>query len=139
MQLRFFRSLLCGIAFVLGCSFLFCGKPKRFRLGWNPADLYRARSAWGLPEEISTNLVIVLDPMLATGGSGIAAIDFLKAQGAKSIKFMCLIASEKGIAAIQKAHPDVDIFAAAYDEKMNDKMYIVPGLGDAGDRLFGTK
>ena len=92
-----------------------------------------------LPEEISTNLVIVLDPMLATGGSGIAAIDFLKEQGAKSIKFMCLIASEKGIAAIQKAHPDVDIFAAAYDEKMNDKMYIVPGLGDAGDRLFGTK
>ena len=76
---------------------------------------------------------------LEKGKVGGSFDDFLKEQGAKSIKFMCLIASEKGIAAIQKAHPDVDIFAAAYDEKMNDKMYIVPGLGDAGDRLFGTK
>ncbi|MFA0815629.1 MAG: uracil phosphoribosyltransferase [Anaerofustis sp.] len=92
-----------------------------------------------LPEEISTNTVIVLDPMLATGGSGIAAINFLKEKGAKSIKFMCLIASEMGISKMKQAHPDVDIYAAAFDEKMNDKMYIVPGLGDAGDRLFGTK
>ncbi len=92
-----------------------------------------------LPDEVNTNLVIVLDPMLATGGSGIAAIDFLKERGADHIKFMCLIASEKGIEAMQKAHPDVDIYAAAFDKEMNDKAYIIPGLGDAGDRLFGTK
>lgn len=92
-----------------------------------------------LPSDIDSTLVIVLDPMLATGGSGIAAIDFLKEKGANHIKFMCLIASDQGIKAMKEAHPDVDIYAAAYDEKMNDKMYIIPGLGDAGDRLFGTK
>ncbi len=92
-----------------------------------------------LPPDIDSNLVIVLDPMLATGGSGIAAINSLKEKGAAHIKFMCLIASEKGIEAMKKAHPDVDIYAAACDEKMNDKAYIVPGLGDAGDRLYATK
>lgn len=92
-----------------------------------------------LPSDIEKREVYVLDPMLATGGSGIAAIKFLKDRGAKSIKFVCLISCPEGIAAMQEAHPDVDIYVASIDEKLNDHAYIVPGLGDAGDRLFGTK
>ena len=92
-----------------------------------------------LPKDINERDVIVVDPMLATGGSGIDAIGLLKSKGAKSLKFMCLIASPIGIEAVQKAHPDVDIFVAKIDEKLNEHGYIVPGLGDAGDRLFGTK
>ena len=92
-----------------------------------------------LPEDISERDVIVLDPMLATGGSASAAIGFLKERGIKNIKFMCLIAAPCGIERLQKDHPDVKIFCAAKDEKLNDNAYIVPGLGDAGDRLFGTK
>lgn len=92
-----------------------------------------------LPTDIEKREVYVLDPMLATGGSGIAAIKFLKDRGAKSIKFVCLISCPEGIAAMQDAHPDVDIYVASIDEKLNDHAYIVPGLGDAGDRLFGTK
>ncbi|MBQ4270260.1 MAG: uracil phosphoribosyltransferase, partial [Clostridiales bacterium] len=82
--------------------------------------------------------VILLDPMLATGGSASAAIGFLKKRGITNIKFMCLIAAPEGIARITEDHPDVRIFCAAKDEKLNDHSYIVPGLGDAGDRLFGT-
>ncbi|QAT41941.1 uracil phosphoribosyltransferase [Aminipila luticellarii] len=92
-----------------------------------------------LPTDIAKRQVFVVDPMLATGGSAIAAIDFIKAKGAKDIIFMCLIASPEGIEALQKAHPDVDIFIAAKDEKLNENAYIIPGLGDAGDRLYGTK
>lgn len=92
-----------------------------------------------LPNDISERELIVVDPMLATGGSAVAAIDSLKKRGAKHIKFMCLIAAPEGVETLQKAHPDVDIFIAALDERLNDKGYIVPGLGDAGDRLFGTK
>lgn len=92
-----------------------------------------------LPTDIEERELIVLDPMLATGGSAIAAIRFLKDRGASTIKFMCLIASPEGIEALQKAHPDVDIYVGNIDEKLNDHAYIVPGLGDAGDRLFGTK
>ncbi|WP_069650561.1 uracil phosphoribosyltransferase [Caloranaerobacter ferrireducens] len=92
-----------------------------------------------LPTDVEERELIVLDPMLATGGSAIAAINFLKDRGANNIKLMCLIAAPEGIEAVQKAHPDVDIYAAAVDEKLNDHAYIVPGLGDAGDRLFGTK
>ena len=77
--------------------------------------------------------------MLATGGSAIAAVDFVKKRGGKDISFMCLIAAPEGIDALEKAHPDVDIFIAAKDEKLNENAYIVPGLGDAGDRIFGTK
>lgn len=82
---------------------------------------------------------LVLDPMLATGGSAIAAINFMKERGVKKIKFLCLIAAPYGVEKLQEAHPDVDIFVASIDEKLNDHCYIVPGLGDAGDRLFGTK
>ncbi|HCJ56804.1 MAG TPA: uracil phosphoribosyltransferase, partial [Clostridiaceae bacterium] len=83
--------------------------------------------------------LIVLDPMLATGGSAIAAITFLKDKGAKSIRLVNLLAAPEGIDAVVSAHPDIEIYVAAVDEKLNDHGYIVPGLGDAGDRLFGTK
>jgi len=92
-----------------------------------------------LPPDIAERDLIVIDPMLATGGSAAAAITFLKERGAKNIKLMCLISAPEGIKAVQDAHSDVDIFVAAVDERLNDHGYIVPGLGDAGDRLFGTK
>lgn len=92
-----------------------------------------------LPKDISEREVIVVDPMLATGGSAIDAIEALKKRGATKLRMMCLIASPEGIKALQEAHDDVDIYVASIDEKLNEKGYIVPGLGDAGDRLFGTK
>lgn len=92
-----------------------------------------------LPADATERDFLVLDPMLATGGSAIAAIDFMKKRGVKNIKFLCLIAAPYGIEQLTKAHPDVDVYVAAVDEKLNDHCYIVPGLGDAGDRLFGTK
>ena len=92
-----------------------------------------------LPTDIGERDLIVVDPMLATGGSAIAAIDFIKKRGCKSITLMCLVGCPEGVKALQEAHPDVDLFIAAIDEKLNEHKYIVPGLGDAGDRLFGTK
>ena len=92
-----------------------------------------------LPDDIGNRQVFVVDPMLATGGSAVAAIDFLKQHGCKSIVMMNIISVPEGIEAVQKAHPDVEIYVAAVDEKLNDHAYIVPGLGDAGDRIFGTK
>ena len=92
-----------------------------------------------MPEDLDRRKVFVVDPMLATGGSAVAAIDFIKKQGAKNITFMCLIAAPEGIEVLQNAHPDVDIYIAAKDDHLNENAYIVPGLGDAGDRLFGTK
>lgn len=92
-----------------------------------------------LPSDIEHREVFVVDPMLATGGSAAAAIDFIKARGGKKIIFMCLIAAPEGIEVLQNAHPDVDIFIAAKDSHLNEHKYIVPGLGDAGDRLYGTK
>lgn len=92
-----------------------------------------------LPSDVEERDFILVDPMLATGGSAVEAINSLKKRGAVSIKFMCLVACPEGVEAIKEAHPDVDIFIAALDEKLNEKGYIVPGLGDAGDRLYGTK
>ncbi|MBQ1635714.1 MAG: uracil phosphoribosyltransferase [Bacteroidales bacterium] len=92
-----------------------------------------------LPEDIQERLVIVTDPMLATGGSSCDALDMLKERGCTNIKLMCLVAAPEGIAKVQELHPDVDIYVAAIDERLNDNAYIVPGLGDAGDRIFGTK
>lgn len=92
-----------------------------------------------LPSDISERDVIVLDPMLATGGSAVDAIDLIKEKGAKSIKFIGIIGAPEGLELLQKKHPDVEIYLAALDEKLNDHGYIVPGLGDAGDRIFGTK
>lgn len=91
-----------------------------------------------LPSDIHDRQVLVLDPMLATGGSSAAAIDFIKQHGAVKIKLMCIIGAPEGIEYIRKKHPDVDIYLAALDERLNEHKYIVPGLGDAGDRLFGT-
>ncbi|EHI97448.1 uracil phosphoribosyltransferase [Clostridium sp. DL-VIII] len=92
-----------------------------------------------LPQDIAERDIIVVDPMLATGGSSIDAITMLKNRGAKNLKLMCLVGAPEGIEAVQKAHTDVDIYLASIDEKLNESGYIVPGLGDAGDRLFGTK
>ena len=92
-----------------------------------------------VPTELEDRLVIAVDPMLATGNSSVAAIDLLKKAGAKNIRFMCLLASPEGIARMKEAHPDVPIVTAAVDTRLNDHGYIVPGLGDAGDRMFGTK
>jgi uracil phosphoribosyltransferase len=92
-----------------------------------------------LPQDIGEREVIVTDPMLATGGSAVDAITLLKKKGAKYIRLMCLIAAPEGIKVVMDTHPDVDIYVASIDERLNEKGYIVPGLGDAGDRLFGTK
>jgi uracil phosphoribosyltransferase len=92
-----------------------------------------------LPSDVAERELIVIDPMLATGGSAVAAITALKKRGAKNMKLMCLIAAPEGIKVVQDEHPDVDIYVAAIDEMLNDHGYIVPGLGDAGDRLYGTK
>ena len=92
-----------------------------------------------LPEDCDKREVFVVDPMLATGGSAIAAIQMLKDKGVKNIRLMCIIAAPEGIEAFEKAHPDVDVYIGAKDEKLNEHKYIVPGLGDAGDRIFGTK
>ncbi len=92
-----------------------------------------------LPADIEKRQVFIVDPMLATGGSAAAAIDFVKQHGAKQIKFMCIIAAPEGISVLQEAHPDVDIYIAAKDRQLNSNAYILPGLGDAGDRIYGTK
>lgn len=92
-----------------------------------------------LPEDIENRHVFVVDPMLATGGSAVAAIDFLKKHGCRHITMMNIIGCPEGVKTVQDAHPDVDLYLAALDEKLNDHAYIVPGLGDAGDRIFGTK
>ena len=105
----------------------------------NEETLEPVRYYCKLPENIKKKEVILLDPMLATGGSGSAAITMLKKDGVKKIKFLCVIAAPVGINRIQKDHPDVEIYCAQLDEKLNDIGYIVPGLGDAGDRIYGTK
>ena len=92
-----------------------------------------------LPEDIDQRQIFVVDPMLATGGSAILAVDSLKKRGAANIKFVCFVAAPEGVKKLQDAHPDIDIYTASLDEKLNENGYIVPGLGDAGDRLFGTK
>ncbi len=92
-----------------------------------------------LPADCAEREVFVVDPMLATGGSSIAAIQMLKERGCKNIRFLCIIAAPEGVKAMQEAHPDVDMYIGSLDEKLNDHGYIVPGLGDAGDRIFGTK
>ncbi|MFC5589170.1 uracil phosphoribosyltransferase [Sporosarcina soli] len=105
----------------------------------DPATLQPVEYYVKLPSDVSERELILVDPMLATGGSAIEAVNSLKKRGAKNIRFMCLIAAPEGVQAMTEAHPDVDIYIAALDEKLDEKGYIVPGLGDAGDRLFGTK
>ena len=105
----------------------------------NPDTLMPTGYYCKLPDDIDQRDTIIVDPMLATGNSAIEAIRLIKNAGAKTIRLVCLISAPEGIYAIQKAHPDVDIYVASIDEKLNEHGYIVPGLGDAGDRLFGTK
>ncbi len=100
----------------------------------NPVEYYCK-----LPADVEERTVFLTDPMLATGGTADAAIGFLKDRGVKKIIFLCILAAPDGVKRVQEAHPDIDIYAAAYDNKLNDHGYIVPGLGDAGDRIFGTK
>lgn len=92
-----------------------------------------------LPDPIDQRLIVTLDPMLATGGSAIAAVDFIKQHGGKNIKFMCIIAAPEGLQKLQEAHPDIQIYVGHLDRELNQNAYICPGLGDAGDRIFGTK
>lgn len=105
----------------------------------NEETLKPVKYYYKTPKDLSKRTTVVLDPMLATGGSSIDAISSLKEDGAKKIKFLCIIAAPEGIKKLQEVHPDVEIYCAAVDEKLNDVGYIVPGLGDAGDRIFGTK
>ena len=105
----------------------------------NEETLKPVRYYYKMPKDIANREVIVLDPMLATGGSAIDTITMLKEDGVKKIKFLCIISAPEGIEKLEKTHPDVQIYTAAIDEKLNDIGYIVPGLGDAGDRIFGTK
>ncbi|MFD2117051.1 uracil phosphoribosyltransferase [Paenibacillus yanchengensis] len=104
----------------------------------DPKTLLPTEYYINLPTDAPNRMLIVIDPMLATGGSAIAAITSLKNRGCDHIKLMCLIAAPEGVAAIQEAHPDVDIYIAALDERLDDNGYIIPGLGDAGDRMYGT-
>ena len=105
----------------------------------DPVTVEPVKYYYKMPPDISERDIFVVDPMLATGGSASAAIQFLKEDGAKHIKLMSIIAAPEGVARMQQDHPDVDIYVAALDEKLNDHCYIVPGLGDAGDRIFGTQ
>jgi len=105
----------------------------------DPETLEPVEYYFKMPDDIGARLVIVVDPMLATGNSAIAALSRLKESGAASIKYVCLLASPEGLAALRAAHPDVPVVAAALDERLNEHGYIVPGLGDAGDRMFGTR
>lgn len=92
-----------------------------------------------LPDSIGERLIVVLDPMLATGGSAVAAVDFIKRHGGKQIKFMCIIAAPEGVERLRRAHPDIQIYCGCMDRELNESAYICPGLGDAGDRIFGTQ
>ena len=105
----------------------------------DPDTLEPVKYYFKMPPDISERDVIIVDPMLATGGSAVAAVQFLREVGVKHIKLMCIIGAPEGVKAMQEAHPDVDIYVAALDDHLNEHGYIVPGLGDAGDRIFGTK
>ena len=139
-KLAFVPILRAGLGMVDGVlSLVPSARVGHIGLYRDPETLKPVEYYCKLPVDIAERDVIVLDPMLATGGSAIDAISLIKERNPKSIKFMGIIAAPEGLAALQKAHPDVDIYCAALDEKLNEHYYIVPGLGDAGDRIFGTK
>ena len=139
-KLDFVPMLRAGLGMVDGMlSLIPAAKVGHIGLYRNEETLEPTEYYCKLPSDIAERDVIVLDPMLATGGSACDAISLIKKRGAKSIKFLCLIAAPEGVARLQEAHPDVDIYIAALDEKLNEHGYIIPGLGDAGDRIFGTK
>lgn len=132
--------LRAGLGMVDGMTKLIpAAKVGHIGLYRDPETLLPVEYYCKLPSDIEERELIIVDPMLATGGSAAAAITFLKQRGAKNIKLVCLIAAPEGIEKVQGEHNDIDIFVAAVDEKLNEHGYIIPGLGDAGDRLFGTK
>ena len=139
-KLAFVPILRAGIGMLDGVlSMVPAAKVGHIGLYRDPQTLQPVKYYCKLPSDINEREVIVLDPMLATGGSAVAAIQMLKESGAANIKFMCIIAAPEGLNALTEAHPDVQVYGAALDEKLNDDKYIVPGLGDCGDRIFGTK
>ena len=139
-KLAFVPILRAGIGMLDGVlSMVPAAKVGHIGLYRDPNTLEPVKYYCKLPSDINEREVIVLDPMLATGGSAVAAIQMLKESGAANIKFMCIIAAPEGLNALTEAHPDVQVYCAALDEKLNDDKYIVPGLGDCGDRIFGTK
>ena len=139
-KLAFVPILRAGIGMLDGVlSMVPAAKVGHIGLYRDPPTLQPVKYYCKLPSDINEREVIVLDPMLATGGSAVAAIQMLKESGAANIKFMCIIAAPEGLNALTEAHPDVQVYCAALDEKLNDDKYIVPGLGDCGDRIFGTK
>ena len=132
--------LRAGLGMVDGMvSMIPAAKVGHIGLFRDPETLEPVKYYYKMPPDIEEREIIVVDPMLATGGSASAAIKFLKEDGVKNIKLMCIIGAPEGIARMQEDHPDVDIYVAAQDSHLNDHCYIVPGLGDAGDRIFGTK
>ena len=132
--------LRAGLGMVDGMvSMIPAAKVGHIGLFRDPETLEPVKYYYKMPADIGEREIIVVDPMLATGGSASAAISFLKEDGVKTIKLICIIGAPEGIARIQEDHPDVDIYVAALDSHLNDHGYIVPGLGDAGDRIFGTK
>ena len=139
-KLAFVPILRAGIGMVEGALELVpAARVGHIGLYRDPETLKPVEYYCKLPGDISEREVIVLDPMLATGGSAVDAIAQIKKRGPKNIKFMCIIAAPEGLEALQAAHPDVQVYCASLDEHLNDHGYIVPGLGDAGDRIFGTK
>ncbi|OJU10889.1 MAG: uracil phosphoribosyltransferase [Clostridiales bacterium 43-6] len=139
-KLAFVPILRAGLGMVEGLlSLIPAAKVGHIGLYRDPETLKPVDYYCKLPSDIPERDVIILDPMLATGGSAIAAVDTIKKQNPRSIKFLCIIAAPEGMKALCDAHPDVSIYCAALDEKLNDHCYIIPGLGDAGDRIFGTK
>jgi len=139
-KLVFAPILRAGVGFLDGMLTLVpSARVAHIGLYRDPETLQAVEYYFKAPADVAERLVIVMDPMLATGNSAIAAIDRLKHRGAKDIRFVCLLAAPEGVERLNRAHPDVAIWTAAIDERLNDHGYIVPGLGDAGDRMFGTK
>ena len=139
-KLAFVPILRAGIGMLEGVlSMVPAAKVGHIGMYRDPQTLQPVTYSCKLPSDIHEREVIVLDPMLATGGSAVEAIKILKEKGAVNVKFMCVIASPEGMKALTEAHPDVQVYCAALDEKLNDEKFIVPGLGDCGDRIFGTK
>ena len=139
-KLAFVPILRAGLGMVEGMlAMIPAAKVGHIGLYRDPATLEPVEYYCKLPSDIASREVFVTDPMLATGGSATAAITMLKQKGAKKLHFMCIIAAPEGVKRMQEEHPDVDLFIGALDDRLNDHGYIVPGLGDAGDRIFGTK
>ncbi len=139
-KLVFAPILRAGVGFLDGMLDLVpSARVAHIGLYRDPKTLEAVEYYFKAPVDVAGRLVIVMDPMLATGNSAVAAIDRLKSRGVKDIRFVCLLAAPEGVARLTTVHPDVEVWTAAIDERLNDHGYIVPGLGDAGDRMFGTK